>query len=291
MILKFKKRNGFTLIELLVVIAIIAILAAMLLPALSKAKERAKRTQCVNNLRQAGIGIFIYTSDNNDYMPPLKWRPQNPNYLYIVFEYAPQNVFPPTLSEGPYNFGSLWTTKIISDGKVFYCPSNAKGDNFNYDTYTQKTQWPCGIDLVAAATAGNANPDWVRAGYSYYPQSRNTKQINTALGLKDVPQWPLYSTGPAPYSSWSVVPLFKQSSIDQSKSMVVDVMYNSINGISHKNGSNPAGMNAAFGDGHVNWQNVKTVSDGFDPNVWAAIAAGGANGGDNLSYAMSCWRP
>ena len=289
---RLRSRGAFTLTELLVVIAIIAILAATLLPALATSKDRDRRAQCANNLRQICIATFIYASDRNGYMPPLKWRGSsggNLGYPYEMFRYNPVNI--PVngttstydASGGPYNLGSLWSNAVLVDGKVYYCPGNLSSAIFTYDYYSQKGTWPWGGDPAAP------NPGYVRSGYSYYPQSRATQNVNTmAFGKKQVPFWPNYSTSPEPFKSWVCVPPFKQTEIDQTKSMVVDVIYSSLDRLSHKSGNILLGLNASFGDGHVAWQGVNQNKNGFDPYEWYGIESG--NNAD-FSFVMSCWQP
>jgi len=82
---KSKFPRGFTLIELLVVIAIIAILAAMLLPALGRAKQRAQMTKCLGNLREIGFGLYLYLGDNRDTFPPGDSQQFDPNTPYMNY--------------------------------------------------------------------------------------------------------------------------------------------------------------------------------------------------------------
>jgi len=160
------KRHGFTLIELLVVIAIIAILAAMLLPALAAAKRKAFNINCVSNLKQIGAAIAMFTGDQGDLLPNGETGVSTTRGSSIAQTAAYWNGMPNPndwmpISLLPYVGGPAFSTTpsfpiVTNVMKIFFCPANAqysKPSNpefYSYDLVDGKPaagQGYCGLTM------------------------------------------------------------------------------------------------------------------------------------------------
>jgi prepilin-type N-terminal cleavage/methylation domain-containing protein len=186
------KKTGFTLIELLVVIAIIALLLSILLPAVNKARELAKRMVCSNQLRQVGLAIPSYANNFADSLPWWGYTDEGTSteseetHPYVAFRADKPEWKFPTGKLKPMRMGALFTGNYIAEPKIFYCPSN-KDDLYKYESYIKYngkvTKWGyLPQDYNTLDPGGVPHNQWTRIGYEYYPTDPKSE---TVVATKD----------------------------------------------------------------------------------------------------------
>jgi prepilin-type N-terminal cleavage/methylation domain-containing protein/prepilin-type processing-associated H-X9-DG protein len=211
----FKNRIDFTLIELLVVIAIIAILAALLLPALGSARDTAKRISCLGNMRQSGVLCLSYASDNGGWLPEGNGGYYSGASIFNGTQPVPANM---GYSMGPW-FSDRSAKAIAALVNLGMMPSKSKS-------------WRCSN----ASNMASSNPNYTYLYAAHY-------------AVRDSGLWAPNETG---YGFRSMLGMSGRSSLYASKSLVLADLYILPGATNFPKGliGHASGVNVVYGDGH-----------------------------------------
>jgi prepilin-type N-terminal cleavage/methylation domain-containing protein/prepilin-type processing-associated H-X9-DG protein len=258
---KIRRQTGFTLIELLVVIAIIAILASILFPVFARARENARRTSCLSNLKQIGLGIMQYTQDYDEKYPMNYWwaNPSDANVGVACpadWGDRPCSKFYINTGGGGPGFGKFvtWMDLVhpyVKSVQIYTCPSATKPEGVDAPSY--------GFNAAFAASAVYGSS----FDYQDTPIARSTLSLSQVMRPAEVF---LLMDSESVYNVHST-PVGVRNTIDSAAS---DVRHRTVR-------LHLDGMNTMYADGHAKWHSA------------ARIRSAIANGDDACRATISTW--
>lgn len=246
------KKAGFTLMELLVVIAVVALLLSILLPAVSKARELARRAVCSNQLRQIGLAVPAYASDYDNEMPWWGFDPDGDpeTHVYVVYRGGDDDEeWKDDITHEPYamKLATLYEGKYVTEAKMFYCPSN-KNLDYKYESYIKYGGMTTPWGFLPQDYNEDKDNEWVRVGYVYYPTDPKTEKNSYGAPGSDVED---------------IAVAKKIDKLDPRIPYATDIV-RYLGSLSHKT-RNVYAAHALFSDGHVIFCNDQSV---FDEDYW-----------------------